>query len=274
MSPYLSIVIPAYNEAHRLPPTLEQLGAFCRDAIWPVEVLIVVEGSTDGTLDIAREYARQQVQSVHRFHAIDNGPQRGKGHAVRSGMLRAEGSLVFYMDADLSVPLREVHGFVNRFESDPSVDLLVGNRQHAQSQITLAQGWLRRSMGQTFNRILSALAVADLRDTQCGFKAFRREPARRIFGLQQLNGFAFDVVVLMLADRLGYRTADMPVEWINSEESKVHIVRDSLRMLRDVIRLRLMAGRWSGTRADAGRELQSFPPAPARELSPPPSVPS
>ncbi|MHA3775270.1 dolichyl-phosphate beta-glucosyltransferase [Verrucomicrobiota bacterium sgz303538] len=272
MSPYLSIVIPAYNEAHRLPPTLEQLGAFCRDAIWPVEVMIVVEGSTDGTLDIAREYARQQEQSVHRFRAIDNGPQRGKGHAVRSGMLKTEGSLVFYMDVDLSVPLRDIYAFVSRFEHDPSVDVLAGNRQHAQSRITLAQGWLRRSMGQIFNRIISTLAMADLRDTQCGFKAFRRDAARRIFGLQQLNGFAFDVEVLLLAHKLGFRVDDMPVEWINSEESKVHIIRDSLRMLRDVLLLRSMAGRWSGTRADAVPKEERPSSAPAREVSTSPSM--
>lgn len=238
MAPYLSIVIPAYNEAHRLPPTMEQLGQFCREAPWPVEILIVVEQSTDGTLQIAREHPKQQAYS---FKVIDNGPQRGKGHAVRSGMLQAEGEVVFYMDADLSVPLREVNAFVKRLEEDPSVDVLVGNRQHAQSRITLAQGWLRRSMGQTFNRIISALALADVRDTQCGFKAFRRQASREIFSRQRLDGFAFDVEVLMLAHRLGFRVVDMPVEWINSPESKVHIVRDSLRMLRDVVKVRLAA---------------------------------
>jgi dolichyl-phosphate beta-glucosyltransferase len=235
MSPYLSLVIPAYNEAHRLPPTVERLEQFCREAPWPVEVVIVVEQSTDGTLQIARDYTREQACT---FKVIDNGAQRGKGHAVRSGMLQAEGELVFYMDADLSVPLGEVPPFVKRFEEDSSIAVLVGNRQHAQSRITLAQGWLRRSMGQTFNRIISFFALADVRDTQCGFKAFRRKACQEIFSRQQLDGFAFDVEVLMLARRLGFRVADMPVEWINSPESKVHIVRDSLRMLWDVVRIR------------------------------------
>jgi glycosyltransferase involved in cell wall biosynthesis len=243
MVPYVSIVIPAYNEARRLPPTLRQLGDFCANAPWQSEILIVVENSTDGTLEIAREYVGQQEQSPGRFRAIDNGRQRGKGHAVRNGMLAAGGELIFYMDVDLSVPLRDVHGFVARLDSDPAVDVLVGNRQHAGSQITKAQGWLRRSMGQTFNRILSALAVAELRDTQCGFKAFRRHAAREIFSRQQLDGFAFDVEVLLLAQRLGFRVADMPVEWINSQESKVHIVSDSIRMLRDAIRVRRLVER-------------------------------
>src|SRR5690606_35446529 len=143
----------------------------------------------------------------YEYKVIDNGVRRGKGHAVRSGMLEAEGELVFYMDADLSVPLGEVMAFVKRFEEDPTVDVLVGNRQHAQCRITLAQGWLRRSMGQMFSWIISSLALAELRDTQCGFKAFRREACREIFSRQCLDGFASDVEVLMLARRLGLRVA-------------------------------------------------------------------
>src|SRR5215207_1520124 len=243
MVPYVSIVIPAYNEARRLPPTLRQLIEFCAKAPWQSEILIVVENSTDGTLEIAREYVLQQEQSPGRFRVIDNGPQRGKGHAVRSGILGAVGELIFYMDVDLSVPLREVYPFVARLEAEPALDVLVGNRQHPGSEITKAQGWLRRSMGQTFNRILSALAVAGLRDTQCGFKVFRKNAACEIFSRQELDGFAFDVEVLLLAQRLGFHVADMPVEWINSPESKVHIVQDSARMLLDAIRVRRLVDR-------------------------------
>lgn len=153
-------------------------------------------------------------------------------------MLRARGEFVFYMDADLSVPLAEILPFLARFESEPPVDVLVGNRQHAMSRITREQSWLRRTMGQTFNRILQSRAVASLPDTQCGFKGFRREAAREIFSRQTIDGFAFDVEVLLLAERLGFAIADLPVEWINSPESKVDIVRDSLRMLRDALRVR------------------------------------
>jgi dolichyl-phosphate beta-glucosyltransferase len=238
MVPYVSIVIPAYNEANRLPPTLEQLAKFCEQASWTVEVLIVIERSTDGTLEIARECAAQQAQSRAVFKVIDNGPQHGKGHAVRSGMLQASGELIVYMDVDLSVPLSTLPTFVHLFEEHPETAVLVGNRQHALSQITRAQGWVRRSMGQTFNRILGFLGIAKLRDTQCGFKAFRREAAREIFARQKVEGFAFDVEVLLLAERLGYQVIDVPVEWINSPESKVHIVRDSLRMLIDAVRIR------------------------------------
>lgn len=237
--PYLSIVVPAYNEARRLPPALEKLAAFCRDLGRSYEVLIIVERSTDGTLEIAARFAAQQAH----FQAVDNGAQRGKGCAVRSGMLRARGEFVFYMDADLSVPLAAVPEFLARFASAPRADVLLGNRQHAMSRITRRQSWLRRTMGQTFNRILKSCGLASLHDTQCGFKAFRREAARAIFARQMLDGFAFDVEVLLLAERLGYKIADLPVEWINSHESKVRILHDSLAMLRDTLRVRRLVGK-------------------------------
>ncbi len=233
-NPYLSIVVPAYNEARRLPQSLDKMADFLGQIGKPYEVLIIVERSADGTLDIAARFAARQAH----FFAVDNLVQRGKGHAVRTGMLRARGAFIFYMDADLSVPLPAVTDFLARFESGPPADVLLGNRQHARSRITRPQSFLRRTMGQTFNRLLAAAGLAAHHDTQCGFKAFRREAARAIFTRQTLDGFAFDVEVLLLAQRLGYRIADHPVEWINSPESKVRILRDSLAMLRDTLRVR------------------------------------
>lgn len=232
--PYLSIVVPAYNEARRLPPTLTALVEFLRGFTRTYEVLIVVEQSTDGTLEIA---AKQVAQQAH-FQVLDNGPKRGKGHAVRSGMQRARGEIVFYMDADLSVPLPEVLQFLKYFEETPGVDVLIGNRQHAMSRITRRQNPLREGMGKIFNRVLQTMALVDLRDTQCGFKAFRQAACREIFSRQKVEGFAFDVEVLLLAERLGYVVEDLPVEWINSPESKVEIIADSLKMLRDTWQIR------------------------------------
>ncbi len=231
--------MPAYNEARRLPPTLEKMAVFLRDLGKPYEVLVIVERSTDGTLEIAARFAAQQAH----FQAVDNQVQRGKGYAVRSGMLRARGEFVFYMDADLSVPLAAIPEFLARFERAPRADVLLGNRQHAMSCITRRQSWLRRTMGQTFNRILKAGALASLHDTQCGFKAFRRAAAHAIFSRQTLDGFAFDVEVLLLAERLACAIDDLPVEWINSPESKVRIFRDSLAMLRDTLRVRRLVQR-------------------------------
>ena len=202
-------------------------------------MLVIVERSTDGTLEIAARFAAQQAH----FQAVDNLVQRGKGYAVRSGMLRARGEFVFYIDADLSVPLAAIPEFLARFERAPRADVLLGNRRHAMSRITRRQSWLRRTMGQTFNRILKATALASLHDTQCGFKAFRRAAAQAIFSRQTLDGFAFDVEVLRLAERLGCVIDDLPVEWINSPESKVRILHDSLAMLRDTLRVRRLVAR-------------------------------
>ncbi|MGB8169740.1 MAG: dolichyl-phosphate beta-glucosyltransferase [Chthoniobacteraceae bacterium] len=234
VKPILSIVIPAYQEARRLPRTLEELAAFCGGLGISYEVRIVVENCSDGTGEIAAAFAARQAH----FYVTESRFHYGKGFAVRSGMVRARGEFVFYMDADLSVPLREVNAFLAHFAAHPDIDVLIGNRQHPYSRITRSQSWLRRTMGQTFNRILQIVALAPARDTQCGFKAFRNEAAQAIFSRQKLSGFAFDVEVLLLGQRLGYRVADLPVEWINSPESKVRIVRDSIQMLRDAVRVR------------------------------------
>ena len=231
--PHLSLIIPAYNEATRLPQSLRKIIEAAGSFAFTFEVLVIVEKSTDGTLELAREVAAKQAN----FQIIDNGPQRGKGHAVRSGMLRAGGSHQFYMDADLSVPIAHVLHFLDYFRGHPEADVLAGNRQHAGSRIIRSQSLLRRKMGQTFNRILQSFSLLDIRDTQCGFKAFRKNAAREIFSRQKLDGFAFDVEVLLLAKKLGFNIVDLPVDWVNSPESKVDILRDSLRMLSDAARV-------------------------------------
>src|SRR4029453_4208917 len=179
------------------------------------------------TLAVARELTNPHPQ----FTVIDNLVHRGKGFAVRTGMLRAKGEFVFYMDADLSVPLQEVGNFLAQFAAHPEIAVLIGNRQHAKSRIIRKQSLLRRKLGQGFNVILKLLQLAALYDTQCGFKAFRAEAAQAIFARQTIDGFAFDVEVLLLARELGLKVADLPVEWINSTESHVHIIGDSLGRL-------------------------------------------
>lgn len=234
----VSIVIPAYNEARRLPPTLEEIERWAAGCAWPLEVVIVVEPGTDGTREIAAAAASRQPI----FRVLSYERQRGKGFAVRTGVLAAKGAFVFYMDCDLSVPLREVEAFVRYFGEHAEADVLFGNRQHARSRITVRQSWLRQRMGQTFNAILRRLTLAGVHDTQCGFKAFRRAAAQAIFSQQRLDGFAFDVEVLLLAQKLGLHVADLPVEWRNSPESKVRLVRDSVQMLRDTLRIRRELG--------------------------------
>ena len=230
--PSLSIVIPVFNEETRLPSTLRTVEEFIREL--DAEVIIVVEKSTDNTLQIAEAAAA----TTEKIRVLANAVQRGKGYAVKCGMLSAKGDLIFFMDADLSVPIETVDKFRAEFQSNQDVQILVGNRQHAESDIVSAQGWMRRSMGQMFNQVVRRISRIPLRDTQCGFKGFRREVAHDLFAAQTVDGFAFDVEILLLAQKRGYAMADLPVEWRNSTDSRVHIFHDSLRMLWDVARLR------------------------------------
>lgn len=232
--PFVSIIIPAYNEAGRLEASITELASFLGSVSWSHEVFLVIEKSADGTLELARRLATR----IPSMEVIGHDFQRGKGYAVRVGMLRVRGEIAFFMDADLSTPLSEVEHFIERFSAVPSVDVLVGNRQHAGSEILTRQHFLRRRMGQTFNGILRAIAGIRIADTQCGFKAFRRPAAQAIFARQKLDGFAFDVEVLLLARRLCFEIADLPVEWRNSADSRVRLVRDSFAMLRDMLRVR------------------------------------
>jgi len=237
--PFISIVIPAYNEVHRLEASIRALREYLGLAPWSHELILVVELSSDGTLELARQLGG----SDPAFEVIGNEVQRGKGCAVRTGMLRARGEIAFFMDADLSTPLPEMDHFLARFARTPPVDVLVGNRQHPHSEILKRQHFVRMKMGQTFNAILRCISGIRLADTQCGFKAFRREAARRIFEVQKLDGFAFDVEALLLADRLGFRIEDMPVQWSNAGGSKVRIFRDSARMLFDALRVRRLVAK-------------------------------
>ena len=244
MSPFLSVVIPAYNEAARLPRNLPQVAAYCAALALPApggwEVLAVVERSTDGTL----EKARVAAAGFPETSVLDNGPQRGKGHAVRAGMLRAAGEVVLFMDADLSTPLAEVARFLAHFEAHPETDVLIGNRRHPGSRIGRPQGWLRRSLSALYSRLVQRRVLGGAwADTQCGFKAFRRAAAREIFSRQRLDGFSFDVEVLALAAGLGLRVADLPVEWCDDRATRLNLWRDGWTMLRDLWRVRSLVAR-------------------------------
>jgi dolichyl-phosphate beta-glucosyltransferase len=232
-APDVSLVIPAYNEAHRLEASFHALREYLGGAQWSHEVVLVVERSTDGTLDLARRLAAGQAA----FRVLQNEEQRGKGHAVRCGMLAARGTISFFMDADLSTPLAEIGRFLEVFAARPSTDILIGNRQHAMSRILQRQSWPRERMGQLFNLILRKLTGLPFPDTQCGFKAFRDRVRAPLFEAQRVEGFAFDVELLLIARERGYVVEDLPVEWHNAEGSKVHMVRDSWRMLWETVRI-------------------------------------
>jgi dolichyl-phosphate beta-glucosyltransferase len=231
--PDISIVIPAYNEARRLPESIGVIKSYLANKTFSIEVIIVVEPSDDQTF----EKTQDAIQDDPRFRCIQNKTRYGKGFAVRTGMLTACGKIVFYMDADLSTPLRHIDQFLEEFKNHPEIDCLVGSRADQKSRITKRQALVRRTLGLTFRHIVSFWGVRGVTDTQCGFKAFRQNCVASIFGAQKINGFAFDVEVLLLAQKQSYKIKSIPIEWINSPESKLNILTDSLKMLFDLFRV-------------------------------------
>lgn len=223
--PRVSIVIPAKNEAVRLPPSIRQIRSAFPDEAW--EFIIVIELSSDGTEAAVRE----AIDGDPRFLVIANPVARGKGYAVKTGMLRARGDLVFFMDADLSVPLGYVPEFLNHVAE---ADVLVGSRRHPGSIIRVHQPFTREFSGRIFNLALRVVGITRLADTQCGFKAFRREAAQAVFSRLEQDGFGFDVEALLLAGQLGFRALELPVEWADVKGSKVSIL-SGFEALRDAI---------------------------------------
>lgn len=219
-APRISLVIPSRNESERLPGTIAAVRTFLDTFPQDTEVVIVVEKSTDNTAQLAEAVAAEDP----RFRAICNPVARGKGYAVKTGMMAAKGEIVYFMDADLSVPLVSVGEFLPFF--DQGADVVFGSRQHPESVIARSQPFLRVFYGRAFNLCLRILGATSFKDTQCGFKAFRREAAQRIFPKVTLNGFGFDVEVMALAEALGYRIVERPVVWSDAPGSKVRALRD------------------------------------------------
>lgn len=237
--PALSLVIPAYDEAARLDHTFAELSAWVADPPRrPVEVLLVDDGSADGTLDRFRAFARGR-EGVRVLGL----PHRGKAATVTSGVLAAEGERVLFSDADLSVPLGEAGRFADAI--DAGADVAIGSREVPGARREREPGY-RHVMGRAFNALVRALVVPGIQDTQCGFKMFSREAAREIFSRLRRYGpdapvvrgpmvTAFDVEVLFVARKLGLRVVELPVPWFHGERSKVRPVVDAVRMGRDVL---------------------------------------
>jgi dolichyl-phosphate beta-glucosyltransferase len=230
--PDLSVVVPAYNEAGRLPPGVRRAHAFLRERGLRAEILLVDDGSRDGTGDVARALAAE----LPGVRALGYPANRGKGFAVRTGVAQATGHAVLFADADFSTPIEELDAL--RAALREGADVALGSRHLAQSRILVEQPRRRRHLGPAFNRVLGLLGIRGVADTQCGFKLFTRDAAARIFPRVKTDGFAFDVEVLLVARRLGLRIREVPVRWINHSDSRVRPLRDSLRMLRDVLRMR------------------------------------
>lgn len=250
-APYLSIIIPAYNEERRLPATLDQILVFVDRQASGCEVIIADDGSTDTTGAIAEQVAARR--SDVRVLRLDH---RGKGYAVRQGMLAGRGEYLLFSDADLAVPIEEWPKLERALAA--GYDVVIGSREGIGARRE-GEPWYRHVMGRVFNLIVQVVAVGGIQDTQCGFKAMTRNAARDLFSRVRLYGddarpvsgaavTAFDVEVLFLARRRGYRIYEVPVLWRYGTETKVDPLRDSLRNLRDVLAVRwnMLRGRYRG----------------------------
>jgi dolichyl-phosphate beta-glucosyltransferase len=234
--PYLSVVIPAYNEALRVGSTLEKVRQYLQTRNYETELILVDDGSSDDTPEILEE-ARHQIFSIRVFR---NDPNRGKGYSVRRGVLEARGKLVLFTDADLSAPIEEANKLIAAAESERA-DVVVGSRALDRRLIGVRQPRFREFSGRLFNLFVRIFTGLKIRDTQCGFKLFRRATTRRAFELQRVKGFGFDPELLFLIQRLGGKVVEVPVRWNDNPATKVHFLRDSTRMFFDLVLLRWRA---------------------------------
>jgi glycosyltransferase involved in cell wall biosynthesis len=229
-NPFLSLIIPAHNEEHRLPRTLEQVFAFLDRQSYTYEVLIVENGSADNTLEIARQHATHHPH-LHAIHL--DAP--GKGRAVRHGMLAARGDYRFMSDVDLSMPIPEINRFLPPMLSD--FDIAIGSRE-APGATRYNEPYYRHLTGRVYNTLIRLLALPGLHDTQCGFKCFRGPVAESIFPLQTLTGWSFDVEILFIARKMGYRIVEIPIPWYYNADTRVQVLSDSVQMGLDLLKIR------------------------------------
>jgi dolichyl-phosphate beta-glucosyltransferase len=229
---YISVVIPAYNESKVISETLNKLAEYFENKPYLFEFIIVNDCSTDQTADLVKS-----LSALKPFiRLINNQSNMGKGFSVKSGVLAARGDYVLFQDADLSTPIVELEKMLPLLAD--GCDVTIGSRALAESKFFVKQHWLRQSMGKTFNIFVKLLFFSGINDTQCGFKCFKKEAAQRIFSLQRLSGFCFDVEILYIAKKLGFKIREMPVSWSNRRDSRVRIYRDSLKMFCDLFRIK------------------------------------
>jgi glycosyltransferase involved in cell wall biosynthesis len=251
MLPAFSLVVPTFNEADRIGKTLRDVIEYLREASPESEIIVVNDGSIDATSEVTRKVFETENKLVTRL--LENFPNRGKGAAVRRGLLAAQKPIGLFFDADLSTPLEETSKVIEPIASG-EVDIAFGSRALDRKLIGDHQPWRREQGGRVFNLIVRFATGLPFWDTQCGFKAFRLAACRSLLEAARIDGFGFDVELLYLAQRAGLRMREIPVRWNHQEGSKVHFFHDSVRMLREVITLRSLARNGAYDRALPGPE--------------------
>lgn len=233
--PNYSIIIPAYNEGERIGATLDRILSYSDSRGWNVEVLVVNDGSRDNTVEIVRHYAKGNPC----LRLIDNPGNRGKGFSVRNGMLHAQGKILLFTDADLSSPIQEADKLFDVIGR--GADIAIGSRWLDTQLQSRRQPLHRQLFGRAFNLMLRFFLGLRFKDTQCGFKAFTSAAAQAIFPLQNIERWGFDPEILYLAKRFRFEVVEVPVVWSHREGTQIHPFRDGIRMLGEVIRVRLNA---------------------------------
>jgi dolichyl-phosphate beta-glucosyltransferase len=233
----LSVVIPAYNEELRIRQTIKEIISYLERERMSYEIIVVDDGSRDNTAKV--------VESMDNGHVklLRNGRNRGKGFTVKNGVLHARMQYILFSDADLSTPIKELPkllAYIDRF------DIVIGSRRMKQSHIVIQQPWHRRVPGKVFPFIVNLFILRGIRDTQCGFKLFRKSVARSLFKMQTLERFSFDAEILFLAQRLGFSVKEVPITWINALDSKLNAVTDSFSMFLELLKVRwnFLAGKY------------------------------
>ena len=240
-NPQYSIVIPAFNESARILATLEAVVACVRQRGWDAEVLVVNDGSTDGTSRLVLEFARTAME----VRLLENPGNRGKGYSVRSGLLEASGGVVMFTDADMSAPIEEAEQLFAAIER--GADIAIGSRWLERGRQTHRQPIYRQVFGRCFNTVTRSVMGLNFADTQCGFKAFTREAAQTVFPLQTIERWGFDPEILFIALKCGFKVVEVPVSWAHDERTRMSYLKDGVKMLEEIaaIRWNALRGRYS-----------------------------
>lgn len=254
--PLLSIVIPAYNEEERLGKTLSESLDYLTGQNYTSEIIVVDDGSRDRTVEIASSFQPRSTTKV-KLLVLKNPGNRGKGYAVRNGMLQANGEVHLFFDADLATPLDQIPKVIQPILNN-EFDVVFGSRALSDAVIEVEQSFLRQLRGRGGNLLIRLLTGMDIKDTQCGFKAFRRQASQSVFPLQQVEGFGFDPEILFIANKQGWRWKEIPVVWRHIEGSKVTMLSATLSVLTEVFKIKWndLTGKYDSQKIAQAAELQ------------------